>query len=146
MKFKVEKSGRGAGILSLEEGTANDKPVAMLVFRNKFGSVMFQGQIMKNVSKFTKRTPAKPQKIQRMLTVIGKKEGGGHGLIKCTITFKDESDCAKFRETFVKVVAGLPEIVKPGAGAAPKAETKKEAEPEAKKVEPEAKKESADKK
>ena len=96
----------------------------MLVFRNKFGSVMFQGQLLKNVSKYTKKTPAKPQKVQRMITVAAKKEGGAHGLVKCTITFREEPDCVRFRETFARLMAELPEIVKPVA----KAETKKETE------------------
>lgn len=93
---------------------------------------------MKNVTRLTKKTPPKPHKIQRMVTVVGKKENGGQGLIKCGITFKDDQDCTKFRETFVKAVAALPEIVK-----AP--QKPKESKEEAKKPKEEGEKKSTEK-
>ena len=84
----MEKNGRGEGIISLEEGTANDKSIAMLIFRNKFGNVMFQGQLMKNVSKLLKSVPPKPHKIRRLVSVIGNKEDNKTGVIKCGITVR----------------------------------------------------------
>ena len=82
----MEKNGRGEGVISLEEGLASDKPIILLIFRNKFGSVMFQGQLMKNVSKLLKPLPPKPHKIRRLLSVISKKEDGKAAVIKCGIT------------------------------------------------------------
>lgn len=111
MKFKIEKTSRGGGIISLEESIDKEKPLTLVIFRNKFGNVIFQGQLMKNVSKLTKKNPPKPYKIQRMFTVVGKKEGG-QGLLKCTITFKSDPDCLQFKEAFIKTIAKLPEIIK----------------------------------
>jgi len=83
---------------------------------------MFQGSLIKNVSKLTKRNPPKVNKIQRMITVFGKKEDNKQGLIKCTITFKEEMDCTKFKESFIHIMGKLPEIVK----ATPKPEKKEQ--------------------
>ena len=111
MKFKIDKTSRGEGIISLEESIDKEKPLTLVIFRNKFGNVIFQGQLMKNVSKLTKKNPPKPYKIQRMFTVVGKKEGK-QGLLKCTITFKCDSDCLQFTEEFIKTMAQLPKIIK----------------------------------
>ena len=77
--------GRGMGLLSLEEGTANDKPLVVLVFRNSFGSILFQGQLMRNVSKITKKKTPKVHKVQRLVSVVGKKADGKTGFLKCQI-------------------------------------------------------------
>ncbi len=116
--------------MSLEEGTANDKPVVMLVFRNKFGSVMYQAQLMKNITRLTKKVPPKPHKIQRLITVVGKKEDGKTGLVKCMVTLKSEHDCEQFKAGYLKAVQALPEIVKSTASPSKdkKPEPKKESE------------------
>ena len=85
-KFKVEQTGRGKGTVTLERGAAGENPVVLLVFRNEFKSILFQGQLMRNVSRITKSTTKKPQKIQRYVTVVGKKEGGKAGVLKCATT------------------------------------------------------------
>lgn len=102
---------KGEGILSLEESIDKEKPLVLLVYRNKLRNVMFQGQLMKNASRLTKKNPPKNNKIKRMVTVVGKKETG-QGILKCTISFKEDKDCLKFKEAFTKAVAGLPEIIK----------------------------------
>jgi hypothetical protein len=86
-KFKVEKNSKGSGIISIEKGeVVNGQSVAMLVFRNAFGAVMFQGQLMKNVSKFIKHISPKAYKIQRIIAVIAKKDNNTTGITKCRIT------------------------------------------------------------
>lgn len=112
---------RGVGTVAIEKGESDAKCIAILTLRNKIGTLVFQGQLVKNVSKLIKKKVAESNKIQRMITVIGDKEEKSEsgevktkkGLIKCTITFKEESDCEKFKESFKKVIEELPEIIKP---------------------------------
>ena len=108
----MNNGNKGQGILSLEENIDKEKPILLLIFRNKLGKVIFQGQLMKNVSKFTKKNPPKPGKIQRMINVIEKKDTGKVGILKCKISFANEEDCLKFKEIFNKKLAELPEVIK----------------------------------
>lgn len=127
----MDDSERGGGVVALEESKDKDKHVAILTLRNKIGALIFQAQVMKNISKLTKKKVNEPNKVQRMITVVGDKEGKEEkvngeeakaskpavkkGLLKCTITFKEEKDCEKFKEAFVKLIAELPEIIKPSS-------------------------------
>lgn len=89
-KFKVEKNSKGTGIVSIEKGSSNGQNIAMLIFRNTFGAVMFQGQLMKNVSKFIKHVSPKAYKIQRVIAVIAKKENNASGIIRCMISVPEK--------------------------------------------------------
>lgn len=62
------------------------KPIILLTFRNASCALLFQGQLMKNVTKFCKHKGAKTFKVQRSITVVGKKSDGNVGTIKCIIT------------------------------------------------------------
>jgi hypothetical protein len=123
LKFKVDKSSKGAGHVSIEKADYNGNPVASLVFRSKFGAVLFQGQLMKNLSKFIKHISPKAYKIQRIINVVAKKDEKTSGVVKCMITFAVDQDCKKFQGTFYEVVNALPEIIKPQAGSQPKPES-----------------------
>ncbi len=85
-KLKVDTTGRGKGTLTLEKGTAGDKPIVLIVFRNEFKSVLFQGQLMRNVSKLIKASAKKPQKIQRFVTAVAKIDEKKTGVVKCILT------------------------------------------------------------
>lgn len=88
MKFKVDKNSKGTGIVSIEklEARDGDYPTVHLIFRNKFGALLFQGQFTKNISKYLKPAKQKTYKIQRSINVIGKKDAKSCGCLKCTIT------------------------------------------------------------
>jgi hypothetical protein len=83
-KFKIESSSKGIGIVSIEKENSNH--LVLLIFRNNLGRLLFQGQFVRNITKFIKNKAQKANKIQRNITVIGKKENGKTGIIKCTIT------------------------------------------------------------
>jgi len=85
-KFKIENSSKGIGTVSLEKGKTEEKDLILLTFRNTFGSLLFQGQLVKNVSKFIKYTSAKTYKVQRMIRVVGKKDNANVEILKCIIT------------------------------------------------------------
>ncbi len=89
-KFKVETSGKGIGAVSLEKGSTGTKDLVLLTFRNNSGNLLFQGQLVRNVSKLIKHTSHKTYKIQRVVTVVGKHEKGDYGIIRCTITVLQE--------------------------------------------------------
>jgi len=116
----VDETERGTGTVALEISESTKNTIAILTLRNKIGALVFQGQLMKNVSKLTKKKVADPNKVQRMITVVGEKEEKSEsgevktkkGLIKCTVTFKEEKDCEQFKEAFKKIIEGLPEIIK----------------------------------
>lgn len=83
-KFKIENSSKGTGIVSIEKENANH--IVLLIFRNSLGRLLFQGQFVRNITKFIKNKAQKANKIQRNITVVSKKENGKTGIIKCTIT------------------------------------------------------------
>ena len=86
-KFKVENVSKGTGMLSLEKAeSGTNSNLILLTFRSASGSLLFQGQLMKNVSKFLKHSSAKTYKVQRVITVISKKETGGFLMSKCLMT------------------------------------------------------------
>ena len=116
----VDEIEKGSGTLALEISESTKSTIAILTLRNKIGALVFQGQLMKNVSKLTKKIVTDPNKVQRMITVVGEKQEKSEsgevktkkGLIKCTITFKEEKDCEEFREAFKKIMERLPEIIR----------------------------------
>jgi hypothetical protein len=85
-KFKVDKVSKGAGTLTLEKSTIDSKTIILLIFRNTTGTLLFQGQLVKNISKLLKYTRLKPYKVQRIVTAIEKKEAGNHTITRCLIT------------------------------------------------------------
>lgn len=120
LELAVDEIERGSGVIALEESKDKEKPVAIMTLRNKIGALVLQGQLMKNVSKLLKKKAVEPNKIERIVTIIGDKEEkleSGEvktkkALLKCTITFKEEKDCEEFKEAFKKIMAELPEIIK----------------------------------
>lgn len=84
-KFKEGDLSKGAGILTIEKTASDGKTVALLIFRNTFGAILFQGQLMKNLSKFIKEITPKAYKIKRSIKVVKKKADGTNGIIKCSI-------------------------------------------------------------
>lgn len=88
-KFKVDKASKGAGTIALEKATNDTKTIILLTFRNSSGTLLFQAQLMKNISKLLKYTRPKPYKIQRIVTVVQKKESGKHSITRCLLTVRD---------------------------------------------------------
>lgn len=86
-KFKVEGQTKGIGVVSIEKESGSNRLV-LLIFRNNLGKLLYQGQFVKKLTKFIKYKNQKAEKIQRMITTIGKKENGTNGVLKCTITVK----------------------------------------------------------
>jgi len=85
-KFKAEKISKGAGIVALEKSINGSKAIILLTFRNASGTLLFQAQLVKNISKLLKYTRPKPYKIQRIVTVVEKKESGNYSITRCLIT------------------------------------------------------------
>lgn len=106
-KFKVDKLSKGSGTLALEKATNESNTIILLTFRNASGTLLFQAQVTKNLSKLLKHTRPKPYKVQRIVTVVEKKDSGKHCIVRCLVTVSVAARVVPTREGLRGVQEGL---------------------------------------
>ena len=114
-KLKIDNSNRGSGTISIEEPIENKKLSNILVFRNYANSVMYQGFIIKKLSKIKVNPKSKPDKCQAELWTFSRKVSQNDSKVKPRmldiglITFNSEEDKKNFISEFSKLIDQRPQ-------------------------------------
>lgn len=113
-KLKIDNINRGYGVISIEEPIENKSLHNIIVLRNNANLVVYQGFIIKKLSKIKINPKSKPGKVQAEFWVFSKKPASKNPKVKSKIldiiliTFYSEKDKKSFVEEFLKLIDKKP--------------------------------------